>query len=103
MLKLSFDSGKPNSLSNILLLGAHSDDIEIGCGGTILKLARENPDSCIDWVVFSAKGQRIEEAKASANAFLSTVKHKRVVVKEFRDGFFPYSGGEIKEDRKSVV
>ena len=97
MLKLSFDSGKPNSLSNILLLGAHSDDIEIGCGGTILKLARENPDSCIDWVVFSAKGQRIEEAKASANAFLSTVKHKRVVIKEFRDGFFPYSGGEIKD------
>jgi LmbE family N-acetylglucosaminyl deacetylase len=97
MIKLSFDSVTRNSLFKILLLGAHSDDIEIGCGGTILRLAQENPEVGIDWIVFSAKGDRNGEAWSSANAFLSTVKHKRIIIQEFRDGFFPYSGGEIKD------
>ncbi len=97
MLKLTFDSIGRNEPLSILCLGAHSDDIEIGCGGTILNLARKYPGACIDWIVFGAAGPRAEEAQASANAFLGNVQQKRIVTKEFKDGFFPYSGGEIKD------
>ena len=53
----------------LLFLGAHSDDIEIGCGGTVLELAERFPDAAVDWVVFAAAGERAVEAKASAFAF----------------------------------
>jgi LmbE family N-acetylglucosaminyl deacetylase len=81
----------------ILLLGAHSDDIEIGCGGTILRLLEEFPSARVHWVVFSAVGERRNEALESANSFLAGAKFKRIVLKDFRDGFFPYSGERIKE------
>jgi LmbE family N-acetylglucosaminyl deacetylase len=93
MLKLNFG----NSLQQVLCLGAHSDDLEIGCGGTILKLIEMYPDLNFYWVIFSATGLRKEEALASANTFLSSVKQKNILIKEFKDGFFPYNGGEIKE------
>jgi LmbE family N-acetylglucosaminyl deacetylase len=35
----------------ILCLGSHSDDIEIGCGGTILQLAEQYPGAEFHWVV----------------------------------------------------
>src|SRR5262245_55166243 len=95
MLQMNFNI-QPGSTPRILCLGAHSDDIEIGCGGTILKLIRENPGLRIHWVVFSSNPQRAAEARASAKAFLSQVEHKEVVVHSFRDGFFPYLGAEIK-------
>jgi LmbE family N-acetylglucosaminyl deacetylase len=81
----------------ILCLGAHSDDIEIGCGGTLLRLADEYPNLSVCWVVFSAGARRAEEARSSAAAFLATVADKQTIVKEFRDGFFPYVGGQIKD------
>ncbi len=80
----------------ILCLGAHSDDIEIGCGGTILRLAEEYPHLHIQWIVFSASESRRQEAAASAGQFLAQVASKEVVIKEFPDGFFPYVGGDIK-------
>ena len=82
---------------NILLLGAHSDDIEIGCGGTILRLIRDYPDLSIHWIVFGANPMRSLEAHASAKRFLERAKNKNIVVKDFRDGFFPYIGAQIKE------
>ena len=95
MLNLAFN---PNQgPRHVLCLGAHSDDIEIGCGGTILRLVQEYPNLCFSWVVFAAGGQRYAEAQASASAFLAPVNEKQIIVKEFRDGFFPYIGGEIKE------
>lgn len=81
----------------ILALGAHADDIEIGCGGTILRLLEENPGREVYWVVLGASGQRKAEAIASANLFLAKAQRKETVVKEFRDGYFPYIGSGLKD------
>jgi len=81
----------------VLCLGAHSDDIEIGCGGTILRLIEECLDLNIYWVVFGSNQIRTEEAFASANTLLQSVKEKKIIVKGFKDGFFPFIGAEIKE------
>jgi len=91
MLKFSFEKVK-----NVLLLGAHSDDIEIGCGGTILKLARARPDLNVLWVVFSANGKRRLEASSSARLFLQGVGQSKVVVKQFKESFFPVQEESIK-------
>ena len=92
MIEFSLDGVK-----NILCLGAHSDDIEIGCGGTLLKLIRDHRDLNIWWVVFSAGRSRSREARSSAAAFLSGVTKKKIVVKKFRDSFFPFDGERIKD------
>lgn len=87
-----------NAPLRVLCLGAHSDDIEIGCGGTILKLIEHYPHASFHWIVFSAtSAKRAAEANASANVFLAQAKEKNVVVKGFRDSFFPYIGTEIKQ------
>jgi LmbE family N-acetylglucosaminyl deacetylase len=82
----------------ILCLGAHSDDIEIGCGGTILRLIESQPSTRIDWVVFSANASRRREALRSAGLFLKGTGSKNITVRSYRDGFFPYSGMKIKQD-----
>jgi LmbE family N-acetylglucosaminyl deacetylase len=81
----------------ILCLGAHSDDIEIGCGGTILSLLAAHRNLEFHWVVFSSGLGRAIEARRSANLFLKGAAHKEISIFDFRDGFFPFSGGEIKE------
>lgn len=82
----------------VLFLGAHADDIEIGCGGTILKMLQARPDLEVTWVVFSGGAEREREARASASLFLAQARlPTTVIVKQFRDGFFPYQGTEIKE------
>lgn len=89
----------PNAPLRVLCLGAHSDDIEIGCGGAILKLIETHPNLNFYWVVFGAnQPQRASEAEASAEAFLRGAQEKKVVVKGFRDSFFPYNGTAIKEE-----
>jgi LmbE family N-acetylglucosaminyl deacetylase len=80
----------------ILCLGAHSDDIEIGCGGTILRLLTSQQEIEIVWVVFGAGGKREEEARGSAALFLSQAHNKNIIVKSFRDSFFPSEGAQIK-------
>lgn len=80
----------------LLCLGAHADDIEIGCGGLILSLIERHNDVEVDWVVFSAPSDRGREARNSAELFLKGARRKRVLVKRFRDGFFPYEGARIK-------
>lgn len=80
----------------ILCLGAHSDDIEIGCGGTILQLV-ERREVRVRWVVFGAQGARADEARASASDFLAGAASTHVEVHGFRDGFFPTLRAEIKE------
>lgn len=105
MLKLLFDKPKDLPL-NILCMGAHSDDIEIGCGGTLLRLSTEYPELYVTWVVFSAVSERAVEAQNSANEFLKNVRHKRIILKEFRDGYFPSNVSDLKdifEDLKGRV
>ena len=95
MLGLSFaHRGEPFRL---LCLGAHADDIEIGCGGTILRLAAEHPQMSTRWVVFSGHGPRRTEAESAARLFLSGLGDGKVTVHGFRDGFFPSQHAEIKE------
>jgi len=88
---------RSNTPLTILCLGAHSDDIEIGCGGLILDLlgARRRVD--LHWIVFSATAEREREARRSAALFLRGAARQRVEVHRFRDGFLPYQGGEVKE------
>jgi LmbE family N-acetylglucosaminyl deacetylase len=81
----------------ILCLGAHPDDIEIGCGGTILRIMEEAPDSEFLWVVFSGDQKRRAEALQSATSFLRKADQKKVVVEEFRDSYFPFIGAQIKD------
>src|SRR5690242_12093760 len=80
----------------VLALGAHPDDAEIGCGGTILKLAGEGAIAELRWVVLSGRGERIEEARTSAEAMLDGVSNTTILQPGFRDGFFPYDGADIK-------
>jgi len=84
-------------VTKILCLGAHGDDIEIGCGGTILRWLAEYPSAEIYWIVMAASGERRAEAVQSANLFLANARRKEIVVNEFRDGYLPYSGAEIKD------
>lgn len=95
MKTIGFTSQKDQPIT-ILCLGAHSDDIEIGCGGTVLRLLSEYDNVDAHWVVFGASGIRNAEALASADIFLMMARSKHVVVENFKDGFFPYMGGEIK-------
>jgi LmbE family N-acetylglucosaminyl deacetylase len=81
----------------LLAIGAHSDDIEIGCGGTILKLIEQASLSEACWVVLTGERTRAEEARRSADALLDDIPGKRVILKDFRDGYFPYDGAAIKE------
>jgi LmbE family N-acetylglucosaminyl deacetylase len=92
MVEFSFKDVK-----NILCMGAHSDDIEIGCGGTLLKLIRDHQDLQIWWVVFSAEGGRSREARASAKAFLGGVSKSKIIVKQFRGSYFPFEAERIKK------
>ena len=86
-----------SELKTILCLGSHSDDIEIGCGGTILKLIREHANAEIHWVVFSSAGERADEARTSATHFLAGASRHHIEIRDFRDRYFPQQSEEIKE------
>jgi LmbE family N-acetylglucosaminyl deacetylase len=101
MLPLAFASN-PTAPLKILCLGAHSDDIEIGCGGALLRLLSERPGSAVDWVVFSATPSRELEARASAAEFLADSATHTVTVKGFRESYFPYVAPEIKDFFESL-
>ncbi len=94
MLKINFD--KKDSGLKILCLGAHADDIEIGCGGTILRLIESYSGLEFKWVVFSSGEVREREARQSAEQFLTGAGKHEVDILSFKDGFLPYNGGEIK-------
>ncbi len=81
----------------VLCLGAHSDDIEIGCGGTILDLIQRRGPLEVRWVVFSGNAVRAKEARASARALLRGAR-SRIETKRFRDGFFPAQTARLKEE-----
>jgi LmbE family N-acetylglucosaminyl deacetylase len=81
---------------SVLCLGAHSDDIEIGAGATLLGWLEQGIRLDVRWCVLSGAGEREQEAKASAAAFLASADNCKIEVLNFRDGFFPEQGGQIK-------
>jgi LmbE family N-acetylglucosaminyl deacetylase len=92
---LSFSPAEP--LRRVLAIGCHADDIEIGCGGTVLTLTRQLPGLEVDWVVLAVPGARADEARSSAEAFLAAAGEARIEVHGFRDGYLPYVGGGVKD------
>jgi LmbE family N-acetylglucosaminyl deacetylase len=97
------DPGRPLS---VLCLGAHSDDIEIGAGATLLAWMAGGARLSVYWAVLSAIGPRAAEARASASAFLSGAAASEIELGEFKDGYFPHEGARIKtwfEDLKVRV
>ena len=80
----------------ILCLGAHCDDIEVGCGGTMLMLLERCPNVAVTWVVLTSDARRRAEALASARAVLRGVRKKQILVEGFQDAFLPYRGDAVK-------
>jgi LmbE family N-acetylglucosaminyl deacetylase len=105
MIRLKLNGG-PDRALNVLCLGSHSDDIEIGCGGTILKLADQYPASEFHWVVFSATGARKAEAQRGAELFTRPAQLQGPLLQAFPDSFMAFAGAEVKavfEQLKQVV
>ena len=97
MIALSLGAGKETP-QRVLCLGAHCDDIEIGCGGTLLRWLEERPDLDVRWAVFSSDARRAAETRASARRFLGREPEKCVTLCEFRDGFLPDHWAEVKQE-----
>ncbi len=93
---IALQLARPDETLSVLCLGAHSDDIEIGAGGTLLGWIAAGIRLEVDWCVLSATGPRAAEAKASAAAFLAGAATTRVELGQFDDGLFPYQGDQIK-------
>lgn len=105
MMRLS-PGRSANGALQILCLGCHSDDIEIGCGGAILRLASERSDCMFHWAVFSAIGIRGTEARNAAIQFVEPSRLRLAALGQFADGFMPFFGAEIKavfEDLKRTI
>ena len=93
MLPFKLDKKGP---LNLLFLGAHCDDIEIGCGGTVLRLTKEHEIKHVRWIVFTSTAERRAEADRCAQIFLQNVKSKSIIIKDFKDGVLPQQRGEVK-------
>jgi LmbE family N-acetylglucosaminyl deacetylase len=101
MLRLGLDLAGARDRFRLLCLGAHADDIEIGAGGTVLRLVHEHPAMAVRWIVFSGNERRRAEAEASARHFLAGLdepgRDVEVIVHDFRDGFLPAQWAAVKE------
>ncbi len=97
MLPLTFGAGRPpGEPLRVLCLGAHSDDIEIGCAGALLRWQAEYPGLDVTWVVLSASGARAEETRHSAQALLAGAARHEVILGDFRDAHFPAEFERLK-------
>ncbi len=96
MLGLSIQATANRPL-RILCVAAHCDDIEIGCGGTLLSLLRRHPRAQVSWIAFSGNAERAEELTRSSRTFLRRAASRSVIVRTFRDGYFPGQYTQIKE------
>jgi LmbE family N-acetylglucosaminyl deacetylase len=100
---LNLGLGSPaQPLRRILCLGAHCDDIEIGCGGTVLRLLESHRGCEVQWVVFTSTPERKREAEQAAGLFLKRAKSKSVVIRDYRDGFLPYNGTAVKDEFENL-
>ncbi len=80
----------------VLCIGAHSDDLEIGCGGTLMSWLESSRPLHVTWVVLSAAGERAREARSSAAALLSRAASADIVLNDFKDGFLPAQYEAVK-------
>jgi len=81
----------------VLCLGAHCDDIEIGCGGTLVELQQRHPGVQFVWVLFSGEDVRERETRAAAQALMGTGANLKVAVHKFRGSYFPHCASDIKD------
>lgn len=86
-----------NKKLKILCLGAHSDDIEIGCGGSVLRLIKEMPEAQFRWIVFSGNELRNRETLKSASSFLKKIELKKIEIHNYQESYFPFIGSKIKD------
>lgn len=93
-LRFSLPEGRPPRL---LFIGAHSDDIEIGCGGTVIELLDKWPEAQVDWVVLSGGPAREREARAAASRLLPASSRHRLRIADFRGSYFPSEVAAIKD------
>jgi LmbE family N-acetylglucosaminyl deacetylase len=100
MLPFKF-TDRPDGL-RLLLLGAHCDDIEIGCGGTVMRLIKEYKVQAVKWMIFTSNPLRREEAKECADVFLEGVEKKDVNILDFKDGHLPFAGADIKKQFETL-
>ena len=101
MLPFTFDTASDESIE-VLCLGAHCDDIEIGSGATMLRLAQTHPHAQVTWVVFSGNAVRMAEARESAEYCLRGFSNPEIQIHDFRNGFFPYVATGIKEEFEAL-
>lgn len=85
------------NVRRILCLGAHADDLEIGCGGTVRRIIQSSPRVVIRWHVFSALGRRRREARQSAKEFLHGANGAQILVGNCRESYFPEQWAAIKD------
>ena len=100
MIGLPFVLGSKKAL-RVLCIGAHCDDIEIGCGATLLRLAGERPLD-VTWLILCSTPQRAAEARSSAAAFLRKARTRTVNIETFRDGYLPAQWAQAKECIESL-
>ena len=89
--------GRTTAPNCVLLLGAHCDDIEIGCGGTLLQCAARWPNTRFIWVTFSSNAERAVETRAAAARLLAEVRVREIRVENFKEGYFPHTGATLKD------
>ena len=97
-MRLRLNLGEPATPLRVLCLGAHCDDIEIGCGATLLRLLSERPGSDVRWVVFSSVPERERVTRAAAEDFLAAAGRREVTVLQFRESYFPWVAASIKDE-----
>src|SRR3954453_5628639 len=93
-LQFGLGADAPHSF---LFLGAHADDIEIGCGATVRKLVERFPAAEFTWIVLTSDPTRACEARAAACSFLTGAEHVSIAVEDFRDGYLPFTGSAVKD------
>lgn len=86
----------------VLCLGAHCDDIEIGCAGTLMTLSERHPLLKMHWVVFTAEGQREAETRAAAQLLARRPDQITVDVHALPPSWLPTRWSEAKEIMEGV-
>jgi len=87
---------------NLLVLGAHCDDIEIGCGGTLLKWTMEARIQKVIWVIFSSNQARKEEAQRSAEMYLREIPESEIIILDYQDAYLAFAAKEIKDKFEEI-